>query len=72
MSRTALKSAERTLDVLELLGSAGRPLPAMAIARRCEIPKASMYNLLNVLRTRGFVDYDSRHGSGSCEPACAR
>jgi IclR family transcriptional regulator, acetate operon repressor len=53
-----MKSAERTMDLLELLSRQPRPLTAMTIARRCSIPKSSTYNLLNALRARGFVTYD--------------
>lgn len=52
-----VKSAERTLDVLQLLASSLRPVPTMAIARACGIPKSSTHHLLNVLRTRGWVTY---------------
>lgn len=45
------------LDVLELLAAAGGPLPTMAIAGRCAIPKSSAHHLLNVLRARRFVTY---------------
>lgn len=51
------KSAERTLDILQLLSASLRPVPAMAIARRCDIPKSSTHHLLNVLRDRGWVVY---------------
>lgn len=54
---TTNKSAGRTLDVLELLASSLRPVPAMAIARRCAIPKSSTHHLLNCLRARGWVVY---------------
>jgi DNA-binding IclR family transcriptional regulator len=47
------------MDVLELLAGQQRRLTAMTIARRCSIPKSSAYHLLNVLRARGFVTYDS-------------
>lgn len=62
-SSSSVKSAERTIDVLLLLAQHDRPLPTMSIARRCFIPKSSAYHLLNVLRSRSFVDYDEiRHG----------
>lgn len=54
---SSIKSAERTLDVLQLLSSSLRPVPTMAIARRCGIPKSSTHHLLNVMRDRGWVIY---------------
>jgi IclR family transcriptional regulator, acetate operon repressor len=62
-SSSSVKSAERTIDVLLLLAQHDRPVPTMSIARRCAIPKSSTYHLLNVLRSRSFVDYDEiQHG----------
>jgi DNA-binding IclR family transcriptional regulator len=52
-----VKSAERLLDVLELLARHTRPVPTMAIARDCGIPKSSAHHLLNVMRDRQFVTY---------------
>jgi len=52
-----VKSAERLLDVLELLARSARALPTMAIARECSIPKSSAHHLLNVMRDRRFVTY---------------
>jgi DNA-binding IclR family transcriptional regulator len=52
-----VKSAERTLDVLQFLSRRARPVPAAAIARQCAMPKSSTYHLLNVMRERGWVTY---------------
>src|SRR5581483_6022566 len=52
-----VKSAERLLDVLELLARHTRPVPTMTIARECSIPKSSAHQLLNVMRARHFVTY---------------
>jgi IclR family transcriptional regulator, acetate operon repressor len=65
MSSSTVKSAERTMDVLELLAANPRPLPTMTIARRCGIPKSSTYHLLNALRGRGFVAYHEEQRSWS-------
>lgn len=54
---STVKSAERTMDVLELLAAQERPLAAMTIARRCGMPKSSTYHLLNALQARGFVTH---------------
>jgi len=57
---TQVKSAERLLDVLELLAHEPRPLSTMTIAGECGIPKSSAHQLLNVMRDRGFVNYQER------------
>jgi len=54
---STVKSAERLLDVLELLARHTRPVPTMSIARECSIPKSSTHHLLNVMRARNFVTY---------------
>jgi DNA-binding IclR family transcriptional regulator len=56
-SSSTVKSAERLLDVLDLLARHTRPVPTMAIARECGIPKSSAHHLLNVMRDRHFVTY---------------
>lgn len=57
MSSSTVKSAERLLDILELLARHTRPVPTMSIARECGIPKSSAHHLLNVMRERNFVTY---------------
>jgi DNA-binding IclR family transcriptional regulator len=54
---STVKSAERLLDVLELLARHTRPVATMTIARECSIPKSSAHHLLNVMRARNFVTY---------------
>lgn len=54
---SSVKSAERLLDVLDLLARHVRPVPTMVIARECAIPKSSAHHLLNVMRARNFVTY---------------
>jgi DNA-binding IclR family transcriptional regulator len=56
-SSSSVKSAERLLDVLDLLARQARPVPTMTIARECGIPKSSAHHLLNVMRARNFVTY---------------
>jgi hypothetical protein len=68
-SVSRVKSAERTLDVLELLAAAMRPLATMCIARRCGVPKSSMHHLLNVLRDRGWVLYHPEQRGWTLGPA---
>jgi DNA-binding IclR family transcriptional regulator len=62
---STIKSAERLLDVLELLARHTRPVPTMTIARECSIPKSSAHHLLNVMRSRNFVTYyEAEHAWG--------
>lgn len=68
-SSSRVKSAERALDVLELLAGALRPLPSMVVARRCGMPKSSTHHLLNVLRDRGWATYDAEHRGWLLGPA---
>ena len=51
----AVKSADRVLDLLELLARAGRPLSHADIAARLAIPKSSLTPLLRNLIHRGFA-----------------
>ena len=48
-------AALRTLKVLQTLGKASSPMTAQAIATRLEIPRSSVYQLLEVLEQQGFV-----------------
>jgi DNA-binding IclR family transcriptional regulator len=57
MSSSSVKSAERLMDVLDLLARHARPVPTMTIARECNIPKSSAHHLLNVMRGRHYVTY---------------
>lgn len=62
---THAKSALRALDVLELLAQCVTPVPTGAVARECDIPRSSTHQLLNALRSRGFVTYyEGEHAWG--------
>ena len=52
-----VKSAERVLDVLDLLARRGVPLATMDIAESLSMPKSTTHHLLNVMRERRFVSY---------------
>lgn len=52
---SAVKSAGRILDLLELFSTSHEPLGVSAIARRLRLPKSSVYMLLLTLEQRGFV-----------------
>jgi urocanate hydratase len=58
-SVSLVKSAERAIDIIELMARSGRPLRAMTIARRCRIPRSSAYHLLATLRRRRYLHYDA-------------
>ncbi len=52
---SAVKSAARVLDVLELLSLAQEPMGVSELARSLDIPKSSASGLLETLRQRGYV-----------------
>lgn len=60
-------AAGHGLDVLTLLARRGEPLPAATIARELDLPRSSVYHLLTVLGSRGFVRHlpeERRYGLG--------
>lgn len=54
---TPVKSADRTLDVLESLAGGGATLAELAA--RLDIPKSSLHSILRTLEHRGWVETDS-------------
>jgi IclR family KDG regulon transcriptional repressor len=60
-----IASAAATLDVLEVFGAAGRPLPLTAVAEATGRPKGTVHRMLATLVNTGFVaqDADSNHYS---------
>ena len=52
----AVKSADRVLDILELLAATGRSMTHAEIARRTGIPKSSLSGLLTNLVERGYAE----------------
>ena len=57
-SPPGVKSAERTLDVLELLASTQERPTLSEIARRLDVPKSSLHKLLGTMERRGWVETD--------------
>ncbi|GAB2631008.1 IclR family transcriptional regulator [Prescottella soli] len=57
MSTSRVKSAERVLDVLDLLARRGVPMAATEISSALDLPKSTTHHLLNVMRDRRFVAY---------------
>lgn len=63
---STVKSAMRTLDILELLVAQGRPLAAHEIATALMIPVSSLSYLLTTLAERGYVEkLGRRYGPGA-------
>lgn len=56
-----VKSAERTLDLLEAMIAAPSPQSTAALSARLGIPKSSLFHLLGTLEDRGYVQLE---GSG--------
>lgn len=56
----AVKSADRVLDLLELLAVSGRLMSHTEIADSLGIPKSSLSQLLKNLVARGYVESDGR------------
>src|SRR5258708_8729110 len=55
-AQAAVKSADRVLDLLELLARAGRDMSHSDISETLEIPKSSVTQLLKNLQARGYVE----------------
>ena len=55
----AVKSADRVLDLFELLGGWGGEMSHADIVEALGIPKSSLTQLLRTLATRGYVEYSS-------------
>ncbi|WP_236789974.1 IclR family transcriptional regulator [Amycolatopsis sp. GM8] len=54
-----VKSAARTVEVLEVLGSLdGQPIGLRQLAERMDVPRSSLYALLQTLVNRGWVRTD--------------
>jgi len=53
-----VKSADRTLDVLEALAASGQRPTLGELARRLNIPKSSLHGVLRTLQARGWVQVD--------------
>lgn len=56
----AVKSAARTIDILEILAASEQPLSLTELQRELDVPKSSLHGLLRTLVARGWVQTDSR------------
>ncbi|NUT97727.1 MAG: IclR family transcriptional regulator [Saccharothrix sp.] len=59
----AVKSADRTVELLEVLSSSERPLTLTELHRELSYPKSSLYMLLQTLVARGWVELDTTRGT---------
>jgi DNA-binding IclR family transcriptional regulator len=69
---TTVKSADRALDLLELLCSTGHPLSHTEIAAALSIPKSSLSQLLGNLERRGYLQFQSGPNLYELGPAVGR
>lgn len=58
MNDSAVKSASRVLDLLELFSSTTQPLGVSDVSKRLGFPKSSTFMLLTTLEGRGFIVSD--------------
>jgi len=54
----AVKSADRVMDIFELLAETRTPMSLTDIARALNLPPSSAYKLLHNMKTRGFLETD--------------
>ncbi|WP_307868636.1 IclR family transcriptional regulator [Umezawaea beigongshangensis] len=59
----AVKSADRTVELLEVLSSSDRRLTLTELHRELAYPKSSLYMLLQTLVGRGWVEVDPERGT---------
>lgn len=68
MARLAkVPAADHTLRILKLLAASRGPLPASMIATQLELPRSTVYHLLEALQQHGFVMHlaeERRYGLG--------
>jgi DNA-binding IclR family transcriptional regulator len=60
---TAVKSADRTVELLEVLSRSDRPMTLTDLHRALNYPKSSLYMLLQTLVSRGWVEVDPHRSS---------
>jgi len=67
-----VKSADRVLDLLELLCSTGHPMTHTEIASALSIPKSSTSQLLGNLERRGYLSFQAGPNVYALGPALSR
>jgi len=58
----SVKSADRTLDILEFLAEAPEPVSFSQLLSGLKIPRSSLFHLLNNLLSRGYLVQDGPNG----------
>lgn len=69
--RSLSRSATRALDVLEVFGELRRPLRAVEIARRIEVPPSTMNQLLKTMVDSAHLLFDARTKTYAPSPRLA-
>jgi DNA-binding IclR family transcriptional regulator len=64
-----VKSADRTIDLLEFLGRSQQPPTFAELSRDLAIPKSSLFHLLSSLARRGYVEQVATRGGYRLGPA---
>ncbi|MEZ5124840.1 MAG: helix-turn-helix domain-containing protein [Thermoleophilia bacterium] len=64
----AAQAASRTLDVIEFFAAQQEPVSAETVSAACNIPRSTLYNLLRMLRGRGYVEYKRAARGWVCGP----
>ncbi len=72
VAKTAVKSADRVLDVLELFVATRRSLLHSEIAAELDIPKSSLTQLLRNLENRGYLVFTPGANTYAPGPAIAK
>ncbi|MCR8724667.1 IclR family transcriptional regulator [Frigidibacter sp. ROC022] len=57
-TQRSVKSAERALDLLETIGKSPSGLTFTMLSEKLNIPKSSLHALLDVLRSRDYIELD--------------
>jgi DNA-binding IclR family transcriptional regulator len=70
--KSTVKSADRVLDLLELLCSTGHPMTHTEISSALSIPKSSMSHLLGNLERRGYLNFQAGPNVYELGPAVSR
>lgn len=60
-SRNEVQSLQRALDILEVIGTSAKPVSLKEVTQAANLPKSTVYRLLNNLEGRDYVRCDS-HG----------
>lgn len=65
---TAVPAARHTLRIIRYLAGHSGPVRAATISRDLELPRSSVYHLLNVMQSEGFVVHSPDHQGFALAP----